>query len=77
MFDFFLTRSHLWNSFDIVHLTDNLRLSLLGDKEAGAYADFLLSVGEGRVQDSDGNIQLPKDMLLPENSSPADLIRFV
>ncbi|KAK3894114.1 hypothetical protein Pcinc_002132 [Petrolisthes cinctipes] len=45
--------------------------------EVQQFADYLLSVGEGREKDEDECITLPDDMLLPIDSTINDLCSFI
>jgi len=78
-----LCRSHLWLHIKIMKLTINMRLrKAASDTDAAIqteFADWLLKVGEGRidqVQHDNCYIHLPFDMILQSKISQ-DLIKFV
>ncbi|WVZ95295.1 hypothetical protein U9M48_041079 [Paspalum notatum var. saurae] len=84
-----ITRSHLWQTCNIMYLTENMRLRspLLSDAQRQSlheFAGWLLQVGEGMVPSSpidqtDASwIKIPEYLLLPpESRNLAALISFV
>ena len=42
-----LKSSYLWQSVTILHLTTNMRVHMCGDEQAGMFAQYLLSIGDG------------------------------
>ncbi|KAJ1283783.1 hypothetical protein BS78_03G153100 [Paspalum vaginatum] len=84
-----ITRSHLWQTCNIMYLTENMRLRspLLSDAQRQRFhefAEWLLQVGEGTVPSSpidqtDASwIKIPEYLLLPPESRNLDgLISFV
>ena len=56
-----LQRSRLWCKIEVLHLTENKRLSS-GTVEDRLYADWLLKVGNGSANSADNDIQLDPTM---------------
>ena len=57
----YIQRSRLWHEIEILHLTENKRLSS-GTAEDCAYADWLLKVGNGSANSADSQIKLDPTM---------------
>ena len=68
-----LPRSYIWSYIKVLRLCHNMRLNQATPEEV-QFADWLLDVGHGRGVDSDGNIQLPRNML---SSDVNDLVQAV
>jgi ATP-dependent DNA helicase PIF1 len=76
-----ISRSMLWKTFDILHLTKNERVLRLCNhldtqarQECEEFAKFILSVGEGS---SSEKITIPEKFAFPNSKSLQDLIRWV
>ncbi|XP_062007589.1 uncharacterized protein LOC133724759 [Rosa rugosa] len=81
-----LNYSYLWQSFKIFHLTENMRLSKknLTDedrKNISAFANWLLQIGEGKIQsinyenDIDTSwVEIPNDILIDNYIDPIKAI---
>ena len=55
-----LNKSHLWRHFEILKLTQNMRVRASGDAELEAFDKWTLSIGDGASQDED--IPIPENM---------------
>ena len=72
MVDATLQQSSLWQHIEILHLTQNMRLSQSqADKN---YAKWLTDVGHGHGLSEKGTIKFPQDM---QCDTADDLINFV
>ncbi|XP_040368295.1 uncharacterized protein LOC112192958 isoform X3 [Rosa chinensis] len=81
-----LNYSYLWQSFKVFHLTENMRLSKknLTDedrKNISAFANWLLQIGEGKIQsinyenDIDTSwVEIPNDILIDNYIDPIKAI---
>jgi hypothetical protein len=76
-----ISRSILWKSFDILHLTKNERVLRLcnhldtqGRQECEEFAKFILSVGEGSASEE---MIIPQKYVFPNSKSLEELIRWV
>lgn len=67
-----LTSSYLWNSVNVLRLTENMRLR--DDPDGQEFAQWLLDIGHGRNMVSDTKVAIPQDMCVPQIN---DLINFV
>ena len=47
-----IKRSYIWDKIKVCHLTENLRIKRM-DQDSRAFADFLLMVGEDRIEKDD------------------------
>ena len=56
-----LKHSYLWPSISVLHLTTNMRVHLRGDEQAGMFAEYLLSIGNGSYP----HTELPNVITLP------------
>ena len=54
-----INQSDLWNKFEILHLTHNMRVHASGNRELQEFDDWTLSVGNGDLQ----NVEIPSQML--------------
>lgn len=61
-----IKHSALWSEFTVLHLTANMRVTT-GDAD---WTDFLLRVGNGSANDTEGRIELP-----PEVMGHGDIVR--
>lgn len=59
-----LKQCYLWQSITILHLTTNTRVHMRGDEQAGMFARYLLSIGEGTYPHTDH--ELPDAITLPD-----------
>ncbi|KAK3878377.1 hypothetical protein Pcinc_016961 [Petrolisthes cinctipes] len=75
--DHCLKNSYIWSRTEKYQLTKNMRVRHSRSGEAQQFADYLLSVGEGREKDVGKCITLPDDMLLPTGSTIIDLCSFI
>ena len=57
-----LKHSYLWKFIHIFHLTTNMRVHLRGDTQAGMFAEYLLSIGDGTYPLT----ELPSVITIPE-----------
>jgi hypothetical protein len=55
-----ITRSHLWNDFQVLHLRQNMRLR--NDPDAEEFGKWLLQIGHGQNSDDTNNILIPHDI---------------
>jgi hypothetical protein len=55
-----VTRSPLWNTIEIIHLHQNMRLR--DDPEAEQFGEWLLQIGHGQNSDESGKIKIPRDI---------------
>lgn len=62
-----LCRSPLWSHVQVLHLTENMRLSQ-ADQEKKDFAQWLLEVGEGGHTDSASNLEIPEQFLATGNT---------
>ena len=53
-----LKNSYIWDNIEVFSLTQNMRVSLDNNIEATEFAELLLSVGDGSLNDEDGYIHL-------------------
>lgn len=68
-----IKRSYIWNKMKISHLTENLRIKGK-DSESQAFANFLLEIGEDRVEKSETQtIEIPEELF----SQQTDVEGFV
>ena len=59
-----LKHSYLWQSITNLHLTTNMRVYMWGDEQAGTFAEYLLSIGDGSYPNADH--ELPDAIALPD-----------
>ncbi len=65
-----IKRSPLWTDVVTMKLTINMRArSVLNPEEGLRHAEWLLSVGEGRANDENSNVNLPECMTVRESAS--------
>ena len=68
-----LNRSHLWSSFTVLPLKENMRVLLSKDPDTQGFDDFTLRLGNGSVEvieDTD-LVEIPEDMCLKiESNTP-------
>jgi hypothetical protein len=58
-----LQQSYLWPQVQVMHLTENMRVER-NDPQSTAFAEWLLSVGEGRnLNEEDNKIPIPPNMI--------------
>jgi hypothetical protein len=55
-----VTRSHLWNDFQVLHLHQNMRLR--DDPDADDFGKWLLQIGHGQNSDDNNEIVIPQDI---------------
>jgi hypothetical protein len=68
-----VNRSSLWKYCTIFTLTRNMRLEQNpDDNEAKEFAKWILKIGEGELDDSEGEalIKIPSDLLIPHSTHP-------
>jgi hypothetical protein len=68
-----INRSSLWKYCTIFTLTKNMRLEQNSDdNEAKEFAEWILKIGEGELDDSEGEalIKIPSDLLIPHSTHP-------
>nr|XP_043611506.1 uncharacterized protein LOC122583138 [Erigeron canadensis] len=72
-----LKSSYLWNYCTVLKLTVNMRLhggtSLLEIVETKAFGDWLLSIGEGTINnpnDGETDVEIPEDILITDTTDP-------
>jgi hypothetical protein len=68
-----VNRSSLWKYCTIFTLTRNMRLEQNpNDNEAKEFAKWILKIGEGELDDSEGEtlIKIPSDLLIPHSTHP-------
>ena len=61
-----LNRSHLWSSFVVLPLKENMRVLLSKDQDTQGFDDFTIKLGNGTVEvieDTD-LVEIPEDMCL-------------
>jgi hypothetical protein len=56
-----INKSHLWQHFEILRLTDNMRVRASGDPELEAFDQWTLSIGNGSTNDE--AVLIPDDMV--------------
>ena len=65
-----VNRSHLWQHFRVLHLTENIRVSASGDPKLEAFDQWTLSLGDGTTAtDSDGRVTIPAGMCFKINTN--------
>jgi DNA replication protein DnaC len=67
-----LIHSELWDSIEVLHLQQNMRLQ--GDPEGEEFSRWLLDVGHGRNLDERGKVLIPADMLVQDAASLIDFV---
>lgn len=72
-----ITKSILWQHFEVLHLTQNMRLENNDDPQVANFASWLLDIGHGRNQPIDGGIKLPDHMRAGPNGTLDDLINNI
>ena len=68
-----ITKSSLWNNCRVFILTKNMRLTQdPGDIGAREFAEWILKIGDGELNDSDSEalIEIPHDLLIQPDSHP-------
>jgi hypothetical protein len=55
-----ITRSHLWNTFQVLPLHQNMRLR--NDPDAEEFGNWLHQIGHGRNSDDNNKIEIPQDI---------------
>ena len=56
-----INKSHLWQHFEILRLTENMRVRASGDQELEAFDQWTLSIGNGSTNDE--AVLIPDDMV--------------
>ena len=61
-----LNRSPLWQSFNVMHLSENMRVRLANSSDATAFDAFTLSIGDGTIDCVEGTdlVEIPSDMCI-------------
>ena len=57
-----LKSSVLWPHIRSLSLTKNMRVHLLGDKNAGEFSKLLLQIGDGKLPETDGQVNIPDQL---------------
>ena len=58
-----INKSHLWRHFQVHMLTENMRVKASGDPILEAFDKWTLGLGEGTVNDENGRVIIPEDMI--------------
>ena len=61
--------SHLWQHFQVVSLTENMRVRASGDPKLEDFDSWTLGLGNGTANDAKGLVAIPEDMLFEINSN--------
>lgn len=72
-----ITKSRLWQHFEVLHLTQNMRLENNQDPAIAEFSAWLLDIGSGRNQPPDGSVQLPETMRAGPDGTLENLIDAV
>ena len=61
--------SHLWPHFQVVSLTENMRVRASGDPKLEDFDSWTLGLGNGTANDAKGLVAIPENMLFEINSN--------
>nr|ABA95557.1 AT hook motif-containing protein, putative [Oryza sativa Japonica Group] len=76
-----IKRSYLWNHFEIIKLTENMRLSCMSNEplekqKVAEFAKWILHIGDGASASDEGEewVKIPSDILLQKGQDPKETI---